>query len=342
MSWFKVDDKFHAHPKIKRIPKRLRRAAIGLWTLTGSWSADYETDGEIPDYMLDEFDAEPEEIDALVDVALWERTEGGVVFRNWDEFQPTKAQNDHRRSVDAERQRLWRLKKQKDKEAAEKGKRHAVTAASVTRDRSVSHADASAGTSERADSRAERSPWAEGESAENPVPTSGSRNGVTAPLVTEVSQMPRTRPDPTPSNPPTPQGELLKAPEPKSSKKRADYSEEFETAWKAFPAPGRQAKKVAAEAYGKARERADAATILAGIERYAAYVEKTDVKVKYMQGWLNADRWTDENAVQPYRNGFNRPTTAENVAAAKNVAAYWAQQEPQEVSAAGPNRRLSA
>src|SRR5699024_11871510 len=98
-------------------------------------------------------------------------------------------------------------------------------------------------SSDLADSRAERSPWAEGESAENPVPTSGSRNGVTAPLVTEVSQMPRTRPDPTPSNPPpTPQGELLKAPDPKSSKKRADYSEEFETAWLAFPKYGRQAK----------------------------------------------------------------------------------------------------
>src|SRR5699024_11566339 len=48
-------------------------------------------------------------------------------------------------------------------------------------------------SSDLADSRAERSPWAEGESAENPVPTSGSRNGVTAPLVTEVSQMPRDR-----------------------------------------------------------------------------------------------------------------------------------------------------
>src|SRR5699024_3297639 len=187
-----------------------------------------------------------------------------------------------------------------------------------------------------------RSPSARGGSAEQPLPTSGSRNGVTPPLATAVPQMPRPPPDPPPSTPPpTPQGELLKAPEPKSSKKRADYSEEFETAWLAFPKYGRQAKKTAAAAYDRARERADAATILAGIERYAAYVEQTDVKVKYMQGWLNADRWTDENAVQPYRNGFNRPTTAENVAAAKDVAAYWAQQEQQDVSA-GPNRRLSA
>lgn len=127
----------------------------------------------------------------------------------------------------------------------------------------------------------------------------------------------------------------------KSSKKRADYSEEFETAWQAFPAYGRKAKKVAAEAYDKARERADAATILAGVERYAAFIERTDVKVKYMQGWLNADRWEDENVVQPYRNGFNRPTAEENVRSAYDVAQFYAKQEQQEVSA-GPNRRLSA
>ena len=130
--------------------------------------------------------------------------------------------------------------------------------------------------------------------------------------------------------------------EPKKARRKSGvYSDEFETAWAAFPKYGRQAKKVAAEAYDRALERADAATILAGIERYSAYVEKTDVKVKYMQGWLNADRWEDENAVQPYRNGFNRPTAEENVRAAYDVAQFYAQQEQQEVSA-GPNRRLSA
>ena len=129
---------------------------------------------------------------------------------------------------------------------------------------------------------------------------------------------------------------------PKSSKKRADYSEEFEAAWKAFPAPGRQAKKNAAEAYDKARDRTDAATILDGVERYAEYVDRSDVKVKYMQGWLNADRWTDENVVQPYRNGFNRPTAEENVRSAYDVAQFYAQQDQQAEVSAGSNRRLSA
>ena len=166
----------------------------------------------------------------------------------------------------------------------------------------------------------------------------GVADGVHRTSPTATATAPATAPAPAP---PADGGALFEEPK-KARRKTGVYSDEFETAWAAYPQYGRQAKKVAAEAYDRARERADAATILAGIERYAAYVEQTDVKVKYMQGWLNADRWTDENAVQPYRNGFNRPTTAENVAAAKNVAAYWAQQEPQEVSAAGPNRRLSA
>lgn len=140
------------------------------------------------------------------------------------------------------------------------------------------------------------------------------------------------------TTPPTPQGELLATPEPSKPK---GYSAEFETAWKAFPQYGRKGKPKAFDAYEKARRRASPAVILAGIEQYAEFVEKTDVKCKYMQGWLNDDRWEDENVVQPYRNGFNRPTAEENVRAAYDVAQFYAQQEQQEVSA-GLNRRLSA
>ena len=133
MSWFKVDDKFHAHPKVKRIPKRLRRAAVGLWTLTGAWSADYETDGEVPEYMLDEFDAEPEEVDALVAAGLWERVEDGIRFRSWEEFQPTRAEQDAKRAATAERVRKYRQGKRNSTDRpVTSGKSNAVTGALVT------------------------------------------------------------------------------------------------------------------------------------------------------------------------------------------------------------------
>ena len=48
MVWFKVDDRFHHHPKaIAAGP-----AAIGLWTIAGSWSVDNLTDGFIPNHVL--------------------------------------------------------------------------------------------------------------------------------------------------------------------------------------------------------------------------------------------------------------------------------------------------
>ena len=43
--WFKVDDGLHASRKVIRIPRSIRLAAIGLWTISGSWSAHEELDG---------------------------------------------------------------------------------------------------------------------------------------------------------------------------------------------------------------------------------------------------------------------------------------------------------
>jgi len=44
-------------------------------------------------------------------------------------------------------------------------------------------------------------------------------------------------------------------------------------------------------------KRTDPSVIIAGAERYAAYVARNavaDDKIKHPDGWLNAERWTDE------------------------------------------------
>ncbi len=48
ISWFKVDDKLHDHHKANAAKK----AAMGVWVLAGSWSADNLTDGFIPARVL--------------------------------------------------------------------------------------------------------------------------------------------------------------------------------------------------------------------------------------------------------------------------------------------------
>jgi hypothetical protein len=114
--WFKVDDRLSSSRKIKRIPRGIRLAATGLWVLTGSWSAGEELDGAVPDYMLDDFDATPELIDALVACGLWEKTPDGVQFNNWEEYQFTRAELEEKRERERERKAEYREKKRRERE----------------------------------------------------------------------------------------------------------------------------------------------------------------------------------------------------------------------------------
>lgn len=95
MTWFKVDDKFHDHPKARKAG----RAAVGLWLMAGSWCADNLTDGFVPDDVLPRWGGRDEDVwgdaDRLVSVRLWERVErdgdSGYVFLKWAKYQPTRA-----------------------------------------------------------------------------------------------------------------------------------------------------------------------------------------------------------------------------------------------------------
>ena len=111
MAWFKVDDGLHASRKLLKIGKRTRFAAIGLWTVAGSWAADQLTDGNVPDYMIREWGAPPAAPDALVEAGLWERTHDGYVFYKWHEYQPSKQDVDAERAASRERMRDLRAKR---------------------------------------------------------------------------------------------------------------------------------------------------------------------------------------------------------------------------------------
>ncbi|MEC5149185.1 hypothetical protein [Cryobacterium sp. GrIS_2_6] len=122
MAWFKVDDKLHSSRKLMQIPRRHRLAAIGLWTVAGSWAADQLTDGHVPDFMIDEWGGTTTLVDALVSVRLWARvpvefpnssvesrnSTAEFRFWNWEEYQPTKAEVEAGREKNAEKLRKWR------------------------------------------------------------------------------------------------------------------------------------------------------------------------------------------------------------------------------------------
>ena len=62
MPWFRVDDGFHGHPKVDM----LSPAAVGIWTLCGSWSAQYLTDGLVFARTVAKFGGTDAEVRQLV------------------------------------------------------------------------------------------------------------------------------------------------------------------------------------------------------------------------------------------------------------------------------------
>ena len=112
MAWFKVDDKLHSAPKLLSIPRKYRLAALGLWTMAGSWSADQLTDGKIPDYMVEEWGGTKTLVEWLIKAGLWQKIDDASQFKNWGEYQPTKADIEAEREKNREKLRKWRERNQ--------------------------------------------------------------------------------------------------------------------------------------------------------------------------------------------------------------------------------------
>ncbi|MGP9622560.1 hypothetical protein ACT3S7_06215 [Corynebacterium sp. AOP34-AQ2-28] len=121
MSWFKVDDAFHASPKVQSIPARQRLAAVGLWTVAGSWCSQQMTDGFVPNYMIEVWKPSRMTVESLVNAGLWDREREGFVFRSWSEYNPTRSQTEAKRAADAERKRAAREKRAKKHAGEDRG-----------------------------------------------------------------------------------------------------------------------------------------------------------------------------------------------------------------------------
>lgn len=108
MPWFKVDDGFANSKQVVRIPRKFRCAAVGLWTLAGTWSSKELTDGFVPEHMLEELAATKADAGRLVEAELWCAVDGGWQFVGWEKYQPTRVQVLAERDKEADRKRRWR------------------------------------------------------------------------------------------------------------------------------------------------------------------------------------------------------------------------------------------
>jgi hypothetical protein len=97
MPWFKVDDTFWRSGKVRRLGLERTQAAtitaaIGLWTLAGTWAAENLTDGFVPLEVIKFWDKKFQLSEKIISVGLWkeETKEGekGIQFHDWNDYQP--------------------------------------------------------------------------------------------------------------------------------------------------------------------------------------------------------------------------------------------------------------
>lgn len=106
MTWFKVDDAFPSHPKVRAIPKAQRPGALGLWLACGTESARWLTDGAVGIALVREHGG-LRLAAALSQVRLWHEPGETCThppdecpcspgehfqFHDWGDWQPTRAQ----------------------------------------------------------------------------------------------------------------------------------------------------------------------------------------------------------------------------------------------------------
>jgi len=113
MTWARVDDKLHSSIKWRMAS----RSARALWVTSLSWCMDQLTDGFVPKEMLKHLDGKPAEVASLVRVGLWEEVDGGWLFHDWLDYQPSREQVLAERAAASERQRKARERAKAKREA---------------------------------------------------------------------------------------------------------------------------------------------------------------------------------------------------------------------------------
>lgn len=128
MTWFKVDDNLHSHPKRHQAGLR----AMGLWVIAGSWASAHLTDGFVPKHMLASLGGQSKDARSLVESGLWLAEEDGWQFHDWE------AQNPTREDVEGKRED-WRNRQRLARERKARAAAHDPSPEDVTRDTRVTH-----------------------------------------------------------------------------------------------------------------------------------------------------------------------------------------------------------
>lgn len=136
MSWFRVDDRLHGHPKAHAAGN----AALGLWTRIGSWISDHLTDGFVPAAVVRQYGTR-RELERLILAGMLEADNhpvygAGYYLHDYLDWNRSRNQVLADRAKTAERQRSSRARRGTDGQTElplEDGARHGVTHTTPTR-----------------------------------------------------------------------------------------------------------------------------------------------------------------------------------------------------------------
>lgn len=114
MTWFRADDNLADHPKVRRLGKD-KLAAMGMWTLVGTWVGRYDNEGFAPNEVVERYDPRHRLAKKLVAVGLWEVAEvagePGFIYHDWFDQQPSIAEIEKKKAQNRERQRRFRARR---------------------------------------------------------------------------------------------------------------------------------------------------------------------------------------------------------------------------------------
>jgi hypothetical protein len=108
MTWAKVDDGLHSHPKILAL-RRGCPAALGLHLLALSFAGAYLTDGVVHAAFVEP--QEEELAQRLVDAGLWDRDGEDWRIHDWLDFNPSRAQVMREKKASAQRAKSARARR---------------------------------------------------------------------------------------------------------------------------------------------------------------------------------------------------------------------------------------
>ena len=108
MTWVRIDDQLHSHPKIRHA-WRLEPAALGLHLLALSYASCHLTDGTVSeDFVNDQLPVRARRakaVEALEGAGLWERNGTGWTIHDYLDYNESRARTLARRQADAARKR---------------------------------------------------------------------------------------------------------------------------------------------------------------------------------------------------------------------------------------------